>query len=31
MADKYYVIVPYTVDTVSDGNIMPLHIYKNIY
>ena len=25
-----YVIVPYKVDTGSDGNIIPLHIYKKI-
>ena len=25
------VIVPYKVDTGTDGNIMPLHIYKKIF
>ena len=25
------VIVPYKVDTGSDGNIRPLHIYKNLF
>ena len=25
------VIVPYKVDTGSDGNIMPLHIYKILF
>ena len=24
-------ILPYKLDTVSDGNIMPLHIYKNYF
>ena len=25
------VLVPYKVDTGNDGNIMPLHIYKNYF
>ena len=25
------VMVPYKVDTDSDGNIMPLHIYKKLF
>ena len=30
-ANKMCVIVPYKVDTDSDGNIMLLHIYKNYF
>ena len=30
-ANKSGIIVPYKVDTGSDGNIMPLHIYKKLF
>ena len=29
--DKNSVIVPYEVDTSSDGNIMPLHTYQKLF
>ena len=29
--DQARVLVPYEVDTGSDGNIMPLHIYKKLF
>ena len=31
VAYKSSILVPYKVDTGSDGNIMPLHIYKNYF
>ena len=30
-AGQNNVMVPYKVDTGSDGNIMPLHIYKKLF
>ena len=30
-ANKNSVIVPYKLDTGSDGNIMPLHMYKTLF
>ena len=30
-ANKSSIIVPYKVDTGSDGNIIPLHIYKKLF
>ena len=31
LSNQVRIIVPYKVDTGSDGNIMPLHIYKNYF
>ena len=31
LANKNSVIIPYKVDPGSDGNIMPLHIYKTLF
>ena len=30
-SNKFTIMVPYKVDTESDGNIMPFHIYKKLY
>ena len=30
-AGPYNIMVPYNVDMGSDGNIMPLHIYKKLF
>ena len=30
-SSKVSIIVPYTIDTGSDGNIMPLHLYKTLF
>ena len=30
-ADTLVAVIPYKVDTCSNGNIMPLHIYKKMF
>ena len=30
-SNKVVITVPYKVDTISDGNIMPLHIYRKLF
>ena len=31
LSNQVYIIVPYKVDTDSDGSIMPLHLYKRLF
>ena len=31
LLNQVSIIVPYKIDTDSDGNIMPLHLYKRLF